>query len=176
MSSTNRGTIRKVNDFYPTPRATIESLLSHHEIKYPVLEPCAGEGAIIRLLKQDEIIFRNDIDMSFDNTYHLDAGKQWSPEWQGIKTVITNPPFNIALSVIQNALEHIDEGTEIIMLLRLNFLGAQNRKPFWDNNPPSKIFILSHRPRFYGGGDSPEYAWFVWKKGYRDTNCQLEII
>lgn len=72
---------RKVNDFYPTPRVTIESFLKHHKIQYPVLEPCAGEGAIVRLLDQTQIIYTNDIDNKFDTMNHLDAGKQWDPDW-----------------------------------------------------------------------------------------------
>lgn len=177
MSSTNRGTIRKVNDFYPTPRVTTESLLSKHEIKYPVLEICAGEGAIVRLLNSKEIVYTNDIDKKFNTMYHLDAGKQWHPEWQNIKTAITNPPFNIALDVIKNILNNVEDGTEVIMLLRLNFLGSQSRKPFFQANPPYKIFVLSQRPKFYHGKtDSIEYAWFIWKKGHTGNLCTIEVL
>jgi hypothetical protein len=177
MSSTNRGTKRKVNDFYPTPRNTIELLLNNHIIQYPVLEPCAGEGAIVRLLNRHELIYRNDIDKKYDNPYHLDAGKQWHPDWKDIKTVITNPPFNIALSVINNSLEHIGDGADVIMLLRLNFLGSDERKSFFNNNPPYKIFVLTKRPKFYHGKtDSIEYAWFVWKKGYIDKMVSLDVL
>lgn len=177
MSSTNRGTIRKVNDFYPTPRGTINLLLKNHIIKYPALEPCAGEGAIVRMLNNNFQIFSNDIDINFDTPYHLDASKQWSPSWKNIKTVITNPPFNIALDIIQNSLEHIELGAEVIMLLRLNFLGSQERKAFFDKNPPKEIYVLSHRPKFYNGKtDSIEYAWFVWEKGYNEKKCWLEVL
>lgn len=177
MSSTNRGTIRKVNDFYPTPRVTIESLLKHHEIKYPVLEPCAGEGAIVRLLDPTELIHTNDIDEKYDTVHHLDAGKQWHSDWKDVSTVITNPPFNIALEVIKNVLAHVEDGSDVIMLLRLNFLGSKIRKPFFKKNPPYKIFVLSQRPKFYHGKtDSIEYAWFVWNKGYTDRFVFMEIL
>lgn len=177
MSSTNRGTIRKVNDFYPTPRETIALLLKNHIIKYPVLEPCAGEGAIVRMLNSNFMIYKNDIDTKFDNPYHIDAGKQWHPDWINVKTVITNPPFNIALNVIQNALNNVEVGSEVIMLLRLNFLGSQERKPFFNENPPKEIFVLSKRPKFYNGKtDSIEYAWFVWQKGYNEKMCYVEVL
>ncbi len=146
-------------------------------IQHPEEQPCAGEGAIVRMLNSNFKIFKNDIDINFDNPYYLDAGKQWHPEWQNIKTVITNPPFNIALSVIINALEHVDFGGEVIMLLRLNFLGSQERKPFFNKYPPKEIFVLSQRPKFYNGKtDSIEYAWFVWQKGYKKKNVFLEVL
>ena len=82
-----------------------------------------------------------------------------------------------ALEVIKNSLEHVGDGSEVIMLLRLNFLGSKTRKPFFDKNPPYKIFVLSQRPKFYHGKtDSIEYAWFVWKKGYTDRFVFMEIL
>ena len=60
MSSTKRGTIRQVNDHYDTPAYTTQSLLLHHQIEYPVLEPCAGNLAIVDMLNTD-MVYTNDI-------------------------------------------------------------------------------------------------------------------
>lgn len=32
MSATNRGTVRKENDFYPTPKAVIETFLENYAL------------------------------------------------------------------------------------------------------------------------------------------------
>ena len=76
--------------------------------------------------------------------------------------IVTNPPFSLALEFLEKSLR---EAEVVVYLLRLNFLGSQKRKPFWEKNPPSHIFVLSKRPSFTGKGtDATEYAWFVWDK------------
>ncbi len=86
---------------------------------------------------------------------------------------ISNPPFKLAMPIIEKSLK-IAYCT--IMLLRLNFLGSQERAEFHQRNP-ADIYVLKHRPNFMKGqkywcdkdqkmksygGDSCEYAWFVW--------------
>jgi hypothetical protein len=77
--------------------------------------------------------------------------------------IFTNPPYSLAEEIITHALETWSKAT-VVMLLRLNFLGSQKRKPFWDKHPVSEIYVLSKRPSFTGKGtDATEYAWFVWR-------------
>ena len=53
------------------------------------------------------------------------------------------------------------------MLLRLNFLGSQERSDYLREHMPD-IYVIPNRPSFTGGKtDSIEYAWFVWSK-YND--------
>lgn len=165
MSSTNRGTIRQVNDYYDTPDYTIQSLLDVHEIMYPVLEPCSGNLAIVNMLRGGRV-YTNDINPNVPAEKHENyMDITYVPE---VYTIITNPPFNIALDIIEKALDDIIIGGEVIMLLRLNFLGAQKRKEFWDNAPLKHIYVLSKRPCFINGkSDSIEYAWFVFERGYK---------
>jgi len=167
VSSANRGTIREKYDHYNTPAYTIRSLLNNHEIKYPVLEPCAGNLAIVHNLKYDEV-FTNDINQDSPTATNLDY-LQFNEIWYNrYKTIITNPPFNIALDIIKKALIDVVNGGEVIMLLRLNFLGSKKRHDFWQQHPPKIIYVLSKRPKFINNkSDSIEYAWFVWEKGYR---------
>lgn len=174
MSSTSRGTIRQINDHYDTPAYTIESLLECHDIQYPVLEPCAGNFAIVDKLG-DGVVITNDINPSSRATYNYDYLEQ-SFAGDNPHTVITNPPFNIAQEMIERALEDVIEGGEVIMLLRLNFLGAQKRKRFWDFAPLKHIYVLSKRPCFINGkSDSVEYAWFVFQNGYEE-DATIEVI
>lgn len=166
MSSTNRGTIRRVNDSYNTPTYTILSILNVHKISYPAFEPCAGEFAIVHMLDSKQIIYTNDIEANSPSYTHHDYLHMEFPS-KDIKTVITNPPFNIAREVIEKSLRDIKKGGEVIMLLRLNFLGAQKRKEFWNKVPLKQVYVLSKRPCFINGkSDSIEYAWFVFEKGF----------
>ena len=153
MSATNRGADRNANDFYPTPQGPIEKILS--EIDFTnvshFFEPCRGGGAI------------------FD---HIGCDKEYAEISEGIDymtadfntdLIITNPPFSIALEFLEKSLS---EAKTVVYLLRLNFLGSQKRKEFWNKNQPSHLFTLSKRPSFTGKGtDATEYAWFVWDRG-----------
>ena len=175
MSSTNRGTIRQVNDHYDTPTYTTRSLLKVHDIKYPVLEPCAGNNAIVDMLNGGEVV-TNDINKLCRVDYQFDYLENDSLKDIGFKTVITNPPFNIAQGIIKRALEDVIDGGDVIMLLRLNFLGAQKRQPFWKTAPLKHVYVLSKRPAFINGKtDSIEYAWFIFKRGYTG-NATIEVI
>ena len=174
MSSTARGTVRQVNDHYDTPKYTIKSLLDVHNIQYPVLEPCAGNLAISNMLKGG-LVTTNDINPESQSTFNYDY-LDYSFKGSNINTIITNPPFNIAQQIIERSLEDVVEGGEVIMLLRLNFLGAQKRRPFWKDAPLKHIYVLSKRPCFINNkSDSIEYAWFVFERGYKG-NAEIEVL
>ena len=87
--------------------------------------------------------------------------------------IITNPPYSAAEPIITHTLKTWPNAT-VVMLLRLNFLGSQKRKPFWDKHPVSELHILSKRPSFTGGGtDATEYAWFVWRPGVKEQKINV---
>lgn len=179
MSSTNRGHNRQGNDFYGTPAYTIQSLLDVHEIGYPVLEPCAGNLAIVRALGgcDEHVIYTNDINPDAPTQTHQDYRTLTIYPHHWIETIVTNPPFNIAQEIIEKALVDVVDGGEVIMLLRLNFLGSQKRKAFWDSAPLKHIYILSKRPSFTKDGktDSIEYMWAVFERGYTGK-ATIEVI
>lgn len=178
MSSTNRGTVRNEVDFYVTPDETIEKIL--YELAWchgtEILEPCAGNGAIVRALKhkptkyivtaveirnsETENLFKAGADHVYCGIDFLKMSKlNPKPE-----VIITNPPYSIAQEIIEHCFE-IAPDAEIIMLLRLGFLGSKKRKSFWGKHPVTQLYPLGQRPSFTGKGtDSADYAWFVWSK------------
>lgn len=158
MSSTNRGAERQPHDLYPTPAPPIDALL---EVMYIPLdsvfhEPCKGAGAIYNRVPCRE---RSHCEINEGSDY-LEHIALWRYD-----LIITNPPFSLAMEFLQKSLQEADT---VVYLLRLNFLGSQKRKAFWQANRPSHILVLSKRPSFTGGGtDSIEYAWFCWDRaGY----------
>lgn len=151
MSSTNRGAVRKTNDSYCTPAAAFLPFLPHLQPGVRFWEPACGDRRLINWLREagheaEGNDLQNGYDFLEDRRIH--------------GCIITNPPFSLALEFCEHALCH---APEVIMLLRLNFLGSQKRYDWWRQNEPSAIYVLSERPDFTGGGgDSCEYAWFVW--------------
>jgi hypothetical protein len=172
MSATNRGRVRRAYDFYETPEeVTREFLFEYFEGDFHViLEPCAGSGKMVKVLRDRfplAWIEANDIrdgsPIPYTNKrYTLDFLKMLKDD-ADYDLIFTNPPYSLAEEIITHALETWSKAT-VVMLLRLNFLGSQKRKPFWDKHPVSEIYVLSKRPSFTGKGtDATEYAWFVWR-------------
>jgi hypothetical protein len=146
MSATNRGSARIDQDKYYTPSYSIYPLLPliNWDNINSVLEPCAGRGIIVKTIRE----YLNDIDhrMPYIYDYDLDTGIDYLSTSLGkFDICITNPPYNRALEFIQKAL---NDCPTVVMLLRLNFLGSQERKSFWRDNPPTHILTLSKRPSF----------------------------
>lgn len=157
MSSTNRGAERQPHDLYPTPAPPIDALLGVMHIR-PLMrfhEPCRGTGAIY-----------DRIDCSSKSYCEITEGIDYLARVSHFRydLIITNPPFSLALEFLQKSLR---EAATVVYLLRLNFLGSQKRRAFWQANRPSHVLVLSKRPCFTGDGhtDSIEYAWFCWDRG-----------
>lgn len=154
MSATNRGANRSIQDFYPTPKSAIHVILERIKLDQVTssCEPCRGDDAIFKFLPGN----RSWAELSKGIDY-------LSCPMLFVELIMTNPPFSLALEFLEKSLTH---GLTIVYLLRLNFLGTKKRKPFFQKNPPTHLYILSQRPSFTGHGtDATEYAWFVWDRG-----------
>ena len=137
-------------------------------------------------------IIYDKIDVPFKDYCELTEGKDYlKTEMPFVDLILTNPPFSLAKEFIEKA---ISESDTVCMLQRVNFLGSQSRKEFWNKNPPTHLFVLANRPKFIARcqnkecknpmsfqvgsiefcslcdgkvrpqGDATEYAWFVWDK------------
>lgn len=149
---------RQENDYYPTPITCVDPLLVLIDWKkvQTFLEPCRGVARSI-----------------YDRIPLAEEQKQWAElsegvdylatEFQPVDLEVTNPPFSIALEFLKKSLT---ESRCVCYLLRLSFLGSQERAIFWKENRPTHLFILSKRPSFTGNGtDNSEYMWVCWDHG-----------
>ena len=160
MSATNRGAVRRERDYYPTPEWCTEAIV--RRLRWPgcpaILEPCRGDGAIIRVLKRygfSDIEWAEIADGRDFLTW--DFGRQFD-------FVITNPPFSLARQFIDRSLELADC---VVMLLPLSFLASKRRRNWWrSGREPTALHVLSRRPSFTGDNrtDATDYAWYVWDK------------
>ena len=161
MSATNRGAVRRENDFYETPEYTINSLLSVLKMDSvnSFLEPCKGGGAIYDKINCDIKRFA-EISKGVDYlTTSFLENRFWTNRYD---LIITNPPFSLAKEFIEKSLI---EGKSVWYLLRLNFLESKDRSDWWQDKLPTHLLTLSARPSFTGKGtDATGYAWFGWDK------------
>lgn len=203
MSSTNRGYERHKVDFYVTPQGCIREFLGYwlddlmgefHDDQLGVatnpekakwLDPCAGGDAthlmsyptVIKEEFEPEILdtidYREDSKAEIKEDYlHWDKGKN---EYD---VIITNPPFYIAKEVIEKALEDVSAGGYVVMLLRLNFFGSNQRLSFWQKQLPIWAYVHHRRFSFTDDGktDSIEYCHMVWQRDVSPAFTMLKII
>jgi len=181
MSATNRGAIRRESDFYRTPAGAINAFLDVFEflpfnsIVMPfrlVLDPCAGDGAIIREINKrmtDNMIAaveirpeeKDNLLRSGADWVYISDFLKWEPEFP-FDVIISNPPYSIAQKIIEHCFE-IAPDAEVIMLLRQGFLSSKARKPFWDKHPVTQLYPLVERPSF---GASVKCKKCDWRRFY----------
>lgn len=196
MSATGRGAERRPNDWYGTPAWCVERLLEDANFRAQIpdpadptggdpcwLEPCAGDGAIIRACQKalaptgDRVRWTamelRPRDLAVQS---LGAPSTWRAQWgvdfltqptlapeSGLDLYdlcITNPPYTLAQAFVTQALTVAEH---VVMLLRLNFLESQKRVRWWTEVGLPDVYVLPNRPSFTGHGtDACAYGWFHW--------------
>jgi hypothetical protein len=161
----------RTDDFHETPQVTVEALLSVEEFTGPVWEPACGRGAISEVLiaHGHDVISTDLVDRSY-GIVGIDFLLEWQPR---APNIITNPPFKLALEFAQNAL-WLSTG-KVALLLRLSWLESTTRQPFFNGQPPIRLWVFAarlpmmHRDGWTGrkASSAIPHAWFVWERGYR---------
>lgn len=144
-----------------------------------VLEPSAGRGAFVRAalaVPGTGAITARDIDparvteLSREFEGHPRVSVQEGDflalqEAKPFDLIVGNPPFSAAEAHVRRALAMRAPGGTLAFLLRLAFFESDERVDFWREQPASKVYVLSQRPSFTGGGtDNAAYGVFVWAR------------
>ena len=161
---------RRPHDFYETaPWQTRALLRNVPEIGGAILEPCSGDGSIVRVLQEvGHTVRTNDLVPSKQADSALDARERplykERPDW-----VVSNPPYRmpVCLEIVARAVASAKVG--VAMMLRLSFseptAKINPRGPWLSRNPVSRQLVL---PRYSFTGndktDSATTAWFVWAR------------
>ncbi|MEM9085331.1 MAG: hypothetical protein AAGB23_05360 [Pseudomonadota bacterium] len=161
---------REKDDFYPTHPGATEALLSVEQFDAFVWEPACGEGDMSRVLEAHDysVLSEDLIDRGYGNTGHDFLLAQNLKA----KSVVTNPPFKLALEFCEHAISLGAHKTA--MFLRLAFLEGIKRKTFFEKHPPARVWVMSRRVPMQRGRLSQKgdghgvmaFAWFVWERGF----------
>lgn len=168
---------RRPMDFYETSQEVVDALVKHYlkgtfKREAQILEPCCGDGAIVKALQASGFadVLANDLDSTREAHSHYDARHHtwWGPHGvSGPHLVVTNPPFNQAFGILKNLKPQVGA---VALLLRLTFLEPTKERGEWlAKNPPQKVIVLP-RYSFTGDGktDSVTCAWMIWDKFFPD--------
>jgi len=175
MSATNRGAERNRDDFYPTPKWCVDRLVE--EVALPGsrwLEPCIGDGAIVRALPNEAWSGCDIREVTNDTVpvFQADAATLSDDFLRRFDTIVTNPPFLLFFPIMRRLVEGAPRA-DVALLGRLNLLGSGVRdgRSAWLRSHMPDVYVLPNRPSFTtdGGTDATEYAWFHWA-GYRHRN------
>ena len=179
------------SDYYATPIRTIIIFLNEflkHEpdaFKGYILDPTAG-GDEKHPMSYPEAL--KHLGVNQENIVTVDIRKDSLAEIRedyleincpgDFNTIITNPPFALAREIIEKAMNDINDGGFVIMLLRLNFLEGKSRFDFWQKQLPKYIFVHSARLRFTDNDKtaSVAYAHYVWQKGCNPEFSNIKVI
>lgn len=90
---------RNPRDYYPTPAAAVAPLLRHVEYGAAFVEPCAGNGALIRHLEAEGLscVGQSDIEPQADWISRLDVFEGMPEGFNSADFIITNPPWDRAV-------------------------------------------------------------------------------
>lgn len=179
LGATNRdGKDREAHDYYATDPVGIDRLLKVFDIPQKIYECACGRGDLSeRLIQSGRTVISSDL---YERGYDKGAVGVDFLSLTSVPSgfsILTNPPFSKALEFVEKALDIVEDGNYVIMLLRLNFLEGKKRKAeLWDKAPPKFIVVNSERllcaknADFEGmrksGGSVVAYAWYIWEKGY----------
>jgi hypothetical protein len=162
---------RGLDPYFTCPEATISLLyLERAYLPRAILDPCAGDGAITKLMAQHGYeTYANDIE-----DYGLEGcsignylATQPLPLTEGI---VTNPPYKLAVEFLLKA---IGEADYVALLVRSMFLiEAESRDAFFEEHPPVRVYHSSQRlPRMHHIGwtgrrssSQTPYSWAVWDR------------
>lgn len=208
MSAKGRGTASTPFDYHPTPawpvHRLLEYLTSSTELRTEtitnlrVLEPCAGDGAIIRACKswskglsqlwgwgamEIQERFRSSLEDA-TGIENVMIGNSLNFNLKpAAELIITNPPFALARQFI-DCFSYVPVS---FWLLRVGFNSTPERVP-WLRKLKPNIYQLPNRPAFTLNKDgklstdASEYAWFEFGKyaagkiHYLDITPKAELI
>lgn len=171
LGATNHSKLtREINDFYATEPKDVEKLLEKEKFDSNIWDCCCGKGHISEVLKNHnynvystDLIDRGYCDDTMDFLKCIDNVNC---------DIITNPPYSLALEIIQKALDITSNGNKIAMLLKIQFLESAKRKKFFDLFPPKYVYVFSERINCAKNGEFEKYkssaicyAWYIWIKG-----------
>lgn len=171
--------VRRAFDYYPTPAWMTRALIRRVH-PFDVIEPCAGDGAIVKVLERNgvDVVATNDLDPSRECETHLDAADpaSWdelciaNPYWG-----VTNLPFDLADRIVPLAVKNLQHFATILRLSWLEPTAARQR--FLAAHPPCTLIVMP-RWDFKGRGatDSVTSAWFIWEKGRSSATRGIEIV
>lgn len=147
------------NDFVRTPRYVTEALLEREEFNGYILEPCCGDGAISKVLREKgyKVISSDINDYGFGGVKNLFEIRNCS-----VENIITNPPFTQQQAIKKHLLSVVTK--KLALLWYVKNLGNEIETKTSHNL--KTIYVFNQRIDWAETKLGWLFAWYVWDKGY----------
>jgi len=160
MSQRDSGYERKERDLYETPEWVTHALFPHLSREDDIWEPAAATGKMVQALVSGgyTVVKSGDID-------HGDDFFDYRHGQIPADAIVTNPPYEAAEAFIRHALEMMQPGGRVAMLLRTDYDHAKTRRDLFTLMPFAKKLVLTKRIKWFEeskGQPSFNHAWFIW--------------
>lgn len=162
-------------DLYETPAVATLSLLLNHELPLHIWEPCAGRGAIARILRgRGRKVTATEIADYSDRDPEVLTGIDFFQVVEapiGVRAIVTNPPFMHADRFIRRGLELVET---VIVLQRSMAIEGAGRSDLIDCHlanyyPGIERLPMIHREGWTGRkvrSSAMPFAWFVFERDH----------
>jgi hypothetical protein len=170
----------RVLDFYQTPPFATLALLFAERLPHRLWEPCAGGGAMVRVLRDagHDVVASDIVARDFPLEFCSDFFDAAPPI--GCEAVVTNPPFRLAARMVSPALYL---APRVYFLLRLSFLESECRTPILEDGTLARVHVfrrrfMMHREGWTGPRASSQiaFAWFVWERDHTGGRATVDRI
>jgi hypothetical protein len=173
------------DDLYETPQCAVETLLRVEPwLPCVVWEPCAGRGAITRVLRwgghsviAHDLVAHPGADPGIETP--IDFLMERRPP-EGVARICTNPPFKNADAFIRHGLRL---GLETVVLLRLMAIEGANRTDLVDLHLKRVWAGIERLPQMHREGwggprqsnSGAPFGWFVFSPKPRASGEPIEL-
>jgi predicted RNA methylase len=180
MSKKASGFARMDGDRYMTPEWPVRALLSVYPMYGNVWEPACGEGAIARVIRDNNPfvnVVATDIDASFSESKQpidfLTGIAVWFLPERAPFTIVTNPPYGkqgrLAEAFVRHAVEMSQfNGGRVAMLLPADWDSAKRRRDLFEDFPAFVAQVVLTEPIRWTNlpqskaGPTVNHTWFLW--------------
>ena len=167
---------------WETPEWAARSILDVELMTPAVIDPCCGTGPLTKVAQSRGhagVLAMDLYDWGFEGRSGVDwltLDRAGLPERFRAEafTVFMNPPFSLACEFVDHA--RALGARKIICFQRQAWRESQDRRDWWEQNPPARKWVCGDRahtwlfhipPENRKGGRFMPAAWFVWERGHK---------
>jgi predicted nucleic acid-binding Zn ribbon protein len=180
---------RRSGDFYPTPAWVTECLLHTVPLRGVVWEPCAGQGAMAKVIAAaGHQVIATDLTWMNGSVFPVVGGVDalQSPLPAGVRSITTNPPYSrdILPRLVGHWLGLLEPlGGQLCLLLRSLWGESQGGQALTTKHPayhgriklPGRIRWLEGTNEDKGVSPQHEHCWVCWNWSRDERMMPFEI-
>lgn len=173
-----------VAECWETPTWAARAILDVEILTPDVLDPCCGTGILSEAARAAgyHVLASDLYDWGYAEADNVGVDfLNWKVSLEG-GTVLMNPPFSLACRFVDRARDC--GARKIVCFQRQAWRESNERRTWWDANPPARVWLCGNRatcwlftvpPEERKGGTDVPHAWYVWERGHRGAELQNTI-